>query len=166
VRSSPSCRSTSARRGRTAPWRPKTDARNLVDRLGEPADIAAEAQRRFGRLTRPAAGGREIGALLLLGVGGLLVPVLAWVAGVVLLWTSESWNRRDKILGTAFTVGALPGLVLLGALLAVGSSGATLTYSGNGVTTGGVNDASSALSAVLGPLLLVTVLILPILTAG
>jgi uncharacterized membrane protein len=48
------------------------DARNVLDRLGEPADIAAEAERRFGRLARPRAGAREIFAILLLGVGGCL----------------------------------------------------------------------------------------------
>jgi hypothetical protein len=131
----------------------ETDARNLVDRLGDPADIAAEAQRRFGRLTRPAAGGREIGALLLLGIGGLVLPVISWVGGILLLWTSESWNRRDKILGTVLTLGAAPGLLLLGALGSVH------------VTGGGGGDGSGGLSVVLPNLVLFGFLILPLLTA-
>jgi hypothetical protein len=130
----------------------ETDARNLVDRLGEPADIAAEAQRRFGRLSRPAAGAREIGALILLGVGGLLLPVIAWVTGVVLLWTSESWNRRDKILGTVLTLGAVPGLLLIGAVAAAH------------VSPRGGSDGSGLLD-VLAPNLVLITLILPLLTA-
>jgi predicted permease len=64
-------------------------------------------------------GGREIGALLLLTIGSFVIPVIGWAAGIVLLWTSEAWNRRDKIIGTLLTPG---GAVLIIVVVAVASS--------------------------------------------
>jgi uncharacterized membrane protein len=102
----------------------EADARDVLDRLGEPSAIAAEAHRRFGQRDRSAVGSREIGALLLLTVGSFLLPVIGWVAGILLLWTSQCWNRRDKIIGTVLTPGGML-LVFLGAALitATGGSG-------------------------------------------
>jgi len=97
----------------------EADARNLVDQLGAPGAIADEAQSRFGRRRRATVGGREIGALLLLTIGSFAIPVIGWAAGIVLLWTSEAWNRRDKIIGTLLTPG---GAVLIIVVVAVASS--------------------------------------------
>jgi hypothetical protein len=36
----------------------------------------------------------------MLSIGGVIVPVLGWVVGVVLLWGSDLWSRREKLLGT------------------------------------------------------------------
>ncbi len=47
----------------------EASVRSLLDRLGDPADIAADARERFG-------------------VGGLVLPVLGWFVGVALLWAS------------------------------------------------------------------------------
>jgi hypothetical protein len=139
------------------------DARNLLDRLGEPADIAAEAERRFGRLARPRAGAREIFAILLLGVGGVLIPFVGWMIGIVLLWTSEGWNRRDKVLGTVLTLGALPGFALLLAVPSTGTAvGSVTDPSGRVIST---QVFSSGPPAFVGPLVLTVVLVLPILTA-
>ena len=87
----------------------EADARNLVDRLGDPVEIAAEAHRRFGTLVRPTAGVREVAAVIFLSLG-LLLPFLGWFVGVVLLWTSDAWNRRDKIIGTVLTSGGSLGV--------------------------------------------------------
>jgi hypothetical protein len=38
-------------------------------------------------------------ALVLLLVGGF-VFVIGWFAGVILLWVSDAWTRREKLLGT------------------------------------------------------------------
>src|SRR5213078_2937027 len=46
--------------------------RNVLDRLGEPAEIAADARERFG-VKRPKTTWREIGALILLPFGGFLL---------------------------------------------------------------------------------------------
>jgi hypothetical protein len=68
--------------------------RNVLDRLGDPSEIAAEARERFG-VRRVSTTWREVGALILLPV-----PGLGWLAGVILLWTSDVWSRRDKVIGT------------------------------------------------------------------
>ena len=73
--------------------------RNVLDRIGEPAEIAAEARDRFG-ITPAKTTWREIGALILLPIGGFILPVLGWFVAVVLLWVSEAWNTRDKLIGT------------------------------------------------------------------
>jgi hypothetical protein len=62
---------------------------------------------------------------IILLVGGLLIPVLGWGAGVVLLWTSRAWTRRDKLIGTLIIPGGLmiPVLMLTAGLSAQASEG-------------------------------------------
>jgi hypothetical protein len=48
----------------------------------------------------------EVGALVLLTLGSL-VSWVGWVGGVLLLWTSDRWNRRDKVLGSLVLPGGL-----------------------------------------------------------
>jgi hypothetical protein len=95
--------------------------RTLLDRLGDPEEIAAEARERFGVAPRKV-GWKEVGALVLLPIGGVLIPVLGWVVGIVLLWVSDAWSTRDKLVGTLLFPGGL--LVPLGlGVMAEESSG-------------------------------------------
>lgn len=80
--------------------------RNLLDRLGDPADIAADARERFGVLPKKR-GLLEIATLVLLLVGGVVLPVIGWLVGVVLLWVSSVWSTRDKLIGTLVVPGGL-----------------------------------------------------------
>lgn len=48
----------------------------------------------------------EVAALVLLTVGSL-VSWVGWVGGVLLLWTSRRWDRRDKVLGSLVLPGGL-----------------------------------------------------------
>jgi hypothetical protein len=79
--------------------------REVLDRLGEPEEIAAEAgarpkaERRLGAL--------EVAAIALLLVGGMFPPILGWIVGVVLLWISDAWTTRHKLLGTLIVPGGL-----------------------------------------------------------
>lgn len=87
--------------------------RTLLDRLGDPADIVAAARDvdaagdgGVGPYPAPGApvfrapgAGREILAVLLLTVGSFL-PVLGWLVGVVLVWTSNRWKTGEKLLAT------------------------------------------------------------------
>ena len=52
----------------------------------------------------PGWGGREIAAVLMLGVGAVFLPVLAPAVGLALAWTSARWSRRDKIVATCVAV--------------------------------------------------------------
>ena len=76
---------------------PETEAgvRTMLERLGDPADIAAEARDRFGVQARPATPWLEVAAIVL-----LVIPFLGWVLGAVLVWLSRLWTTRDKLVGT------------------------------------------------------------------
>ena len=105
----------------------EAEVRGVIDRIGEPEDIAAEAQASLG-LRPHRAGALEVAALILLAVGGLvalvgvvggvllwvspswtwlIVPLVGWVVGVVLLWVSPSWTWREKLVGTLLIPGVL-----------------------------------------------------------
>ena len=95
--------------------------RTLLDRLGDPEEIAAEARERFG-VTPKKAGWNEVGALIMLPIGGVILPVLGWFIGIVLLWISDAWSTRDKLVGTLLFPGGLLLPLALG-VIAEGSSG-------------------------------------------
>jgi Transcriptional regulator PadR-like family len=105
---------------------PETEAgvRSLLERLGEPADIAAEARDRFGvqaRPARPATPWLEIATIVL-----LVIPFLGWVLGAILVWLSRLWTTGDKLVGT---VGGLSWVLGgLGTVMA-GRAGAPATTS-------------------------------------
>jgi uncharacterized membrane protein len=84
----------------------------LLDRVGAPDEIAAEARARLD--LRPAKpGSREVWALILLAVGGFFVPLIGWLVGVYLLWSSAVWSRTEKLIGTLATVELGGGLIAL-----------------------------------------------------
>lgn len=49
----------------------------------------------------------DIAALVLLLIGGIVVPVLGWIVGVILLWTSRRWEAWEKLIGTFVLPGGL-----------------------------------------------------------
>jgi hypothetical protein len=83
----------------------EADARNVLDQLGDPAEIASDARERFGIQASPF-GTKEVLAIVLLPVGGFVFFV-GWIVGVVLLWTSDAWTTREKLLGTLLPPGGL-----------------------------------------------------------
>src|SRR4029077_20712843 len=84
---------------------------NLLDRIGDPAEVAAAARDDVETTPQPA---RRIGAVEVLAL--VLTPVI-WPAGVVLLWLSPAWNTRDKLIGTLLPPGGYLFLLLVGPLL-------------------------------------------------
>ena len=89
----------------------ETDANvmNLLDRLGDPAEIVAEARSGTER-PRLAPGLRRFGTLEVLT---LALVLLAWPVGVILLWASRAWTTREKVLGLLLPPGGYPGAFLL-----------------------------------------------------
>jgi hypothetical protein len=85
----------------------EAEIRALLDRLGDPADIAAEARDRFGMQPRRRRSWIEVATLVLLPLGGVILPIVGWFVGVVLLWVSDAWTTRDKLLGTFVVPGGL-----------------------------------------------------------
>jgi hypothetical protein len=96
--------------------------RNVLERLGEPAEIAADARERFG-VKRVQTTWREIGALILLPFGGFILPAFGWFVGVVLLWISDSWSTRDKLIGTLVLPGGIAVPFFLFAFVGEGTGG-------------------------------------------
>ena len=132
--------------------------RNILDRLGDPADIVraaadtppgspawsgapSSAGHPAGQpATQPGrAGALELAAVLFLLLGGIVIPVLGWFIGVVLLWMSPRWTAKDKLLGTL----VWPGGLLAPALLAAAGAAA-------GLVASSVTTCTSA-DAVLAP---------------
>jgi len=140
------------------------DIRRLLERLGDPADIAADARERFGIQPRKRSW-VEVTALVLLSIGGI-VPVLGWLAGVILLWVSDVWNTREKLLGTLFApagwlVVAWLALQTLGAhgtacLSTTDEQGCTIIRSCSGGTSG--------FDRVFWPALLIAVVVASVAT--
>jgi hypothetical protein len=106
-----------------APPGDEADVRNVLERLGEPADIAEEARQRFG-IVRAKPGLRETLALILLPIGGVIVPVLGWIVGAILLATSNVWTNREKVVGLLLFPGGLLPAVALG----LGAGGPVCQY--------------------------------------
>ncbi len=80
------------------------DLLNILDRLGEPSELARDAlDREEGkRSVSPRWGWIEVAAIVL--------TILVWPAGVILVWLSRVWSAREKLMGTligavAFVVG-------------------------------------------------------------
>jgi hypothetical protein len=104
----------------------EAEARNVLERLGEPTDIVAEA----GAGQAPAArvGLCEWMAIPLLLIGGFIF-IVGWFVGVALLWTSRIWTVRDKLIGTLVVPGGLATVAVLFTFAASSSGG------GGGVCT-------------------------------
>jgi len=88
------------------------EVREILDRLGPPEQIAREAW--SAPASPPAVAGLlEVAAVILLLVGGVIVPFFGWIVGVVLLWCSKVWSPRAKAIGTL----VIPGGLLLASFL-------------------------------------------------
>jgi hypothetical protein len=146
--------------------------RALLDRVGDPELIAAEAG--IGKLSKSVRR-RDAWVPWLLLFGGfagyvvalafivvplaVVVGVIGWSIGLKMLWTSNTWGARDKVLGTLVLPGGLLAPVVL---LTTSTSPAQTCFSqgGPGIPTSTHCTATGfTLSPYLGiPLLLVTVL--------
>lgn len=96
--------------------------------LGDPALIAREAQADGSAGAAPApivvavaprepfakSRGFAIAAALTLGFGGIIVPVVGWVVGVVLVFLSPLWRRGEKIVAVVapFVVAGISILII------------------------------------------------------
>jgi HAAS len=132
-----------------------TEVLEALDQLGEPEAIVAEESRRLG-IPPVRAGGREWAAILLLLVGGVILPLIGWLVGAYLLWSSRVWSMRDKLLGTLVLPGgwmAVPVVAVTGASTQTCGGSATATHcTGSGTSLG-------------AGVLLVAVVVLPLITA-
>jgi uncharacterized membrane protein len=137
--------------------------RNALERVGDPADIAAEAREGLGIApARPRW--TDVAAIPLLLVGGFIPPVLGWIVGVVLLWISDVWSTRDKIIGTLVVPG---GLALPLGLTFIASNAPVSCEVAPGTNEFGpcVAATSSTMAGALEWIVLVFLVIAPIVVA-
>jgi uncharacterized membrane protein len=110
------------------PAQNEAETRILLERLGDPADIAADARQRFDVVpARP--GWMETAALVLLLFGGFAF-FFGWVIGLILLWSSAVWTPWEKLLGTLIVPGGLAGWFFLLAFVFSTSGASFLTLFG------------------------------------
>jgi hypothetical protein len=105
--------------------------RTLLDRVGDPAAIAAEAG-------APPPGSRrwDMWAPWLI-IFGPVASGLGWIAGVLILWTSPTWSRRDKLIATLVPPVGLVALffgLVTTLRAAAGCSGPAATCTTKGLT--------------------------------
>jgi hypothetical protein len=138
----------------------EVSVRALLDRVGDPEDIAAEA----GAASMPSRRG-DAWVVWLLLLGGFAAGI-GWFVGVALLWSSPTWRTRDKLLGTFVPPGGLLGLFLLGI-----TPGSSKSCSSGEVAAGQQAAATHcvthgfSLPLPIGLALLVGALVAPILVA-
>jgi len=145
----------------------ETDAAllNLLDRLGDPAELAREERDRLG-LRAP-----EPSRTRLLEVAALVLTPLIWPVGVILLWTSNAWNVRDKLIGTLILPGGLfTSLIVFFSVTSMKSQGCIARYQqgphGHQIhQTNTCSGGISGIGTVLAVLVVVLILFSPILTA-
>jgi Kef-type K+ transport system membrane component KefB len=104
---------------------------------------------------------RENLTIALLLFGSLLV-IAGWFFGVALLWTSDRWSRRDKIIGTLLLPGGIP-VALLFALIA-GARFGSCGVDSSGRSTG-CSYGPSLLPEPIATALLVLGIAIPMATA-
>jgi uncharacterized membrane protein len=132
--------------------------RNVLERVGEPAVIAQEARERFG-MKRVRSGIREVLVLILLPIGGFIVPVVGWVIGAILLATSQVWTSREKVIGLLVVPGGLLPAGLVG--LTAGSRVCNEVIENGRVVS---ETCSGSMPVWLGSVIMAVLVIAPIWT--
>ena len=148
-----------AARSELGPQPTEAQIRTMLERVGDPAAIAAEASQAQVDGSVPRPGWREVVTLILLPIGGIIVPLLGWFIGVALLWTSEHWSVRSKLIGTLVVPGGL-ALPLSLAMFPVFTEGCTSSpepatggEASGTVCTGGTPGWLDVVGPVVGVLL-------------
>jgi hypothetical protein len=144
--------------------------RTVLDDLGDPEEIVGAAEATPGSASSRAGDrppGYEIVTVVLLLIGGLVVPVLGWIVGVVMLWASNRWRISDKLLGTLIWPG---GLAAPFAVLVLGAGLATLPasvcyVSGRAGPGGHQITTTNCTPAVIPPWLAITIFAIAALAA-
>ena len=100
------------------------EAEQRIAALGDPAFIAAEAKAASPRpaarpVPQPDREGTSyaVTASLLVALGGVIVPVLGWVAGLLMVWMSRQWWRWEKVVASL----VVPAVGLMAVALALSS---------------------------------------------
>lgn len=100
-------------------------------------------------------------AIALLLFGSLLL-IAGWLIGFVLLWTSDRWNRRDKLIGTLILPGGIPAALLFALIAGARFGSCGVDRSGR---SAGCRYGPSLLPEPIATALLVLGIAVPVATA-
>jgi hypothetical protein len=146
----------------------ETDATilNILDRLGDPAAVVAEARERLGiRAPQPYRPG-------LLEIAAVILVPFFWPVGVILLWMSPAWRWPDKLIGSLVPPGGYLAVFFVGAAVATIHSGTGSTCVSVAQATAQAIQSScqgsppSPLETAGSVLLALLFYALPLITAG
>ncbi len=110
----------------------EVSVRNVLDRLGPPGEIvraeredpATPSTPQVGAPAPPAVppwGALEVAALVTLAAGGIVLPVLGVLLGLLMAWLSDRWSTQQKLVASAIVL--LPMILVLPvALISAGRS--------------------------------------------
>jgi uncharacterized membrane protein len=144
----------------------EASVRNVLDRVGDPEDIAAEARDRLD-IREPRTSWTDPLAIVLLLVGGFLW-LIGWVAGVVLLWLSDVWSTRQKLIGTLVVPGGLLAAFMFVTMPARYTSTSCTTSTVNGIETSvcqSVGDSAGIFGQGLALVVFILLIVGPIATS-
>lgn len=88
----------------------------VLDELGTPEGIAEAARAESGISHRRGVNGDvayDVLSVLLLLFGGFLVPVVGWLAGVIMIWNGPRWTLADRWIATLAWPAAIAPLAAL-----------------------------------------------------
>jgi uncharacterized membrane protein len=103
--------------------------RNVLERLGPPEEIVATAAG-DAPPAAPADPRERPGALEIIGLIALVVPIVGWLAGGIVVSLSRAWTRQDKRIALL-----LPWLLVLVSIVSALATGASTTSSDPGAST-------------------------------
>jgi hypothetical protein len=131
------------------PLATEPEARNALERLGAPEAIVAAEQPGPDKPVT-ARGTKEMAAILLLLFGGFIAG-FGWLVGVILLWGSSAWTRREKWIGTLVTPGGLALPFFIVGMTSLSSESCVSTRNGHEhcTTAGGGHITWIVISAIL-----------------
>lgn len=137
----------------------EAQVRTVLERLGDPDEIieAETPGRSRGQRTR---GAQEWAAIFLILFGGYFFGI-GWLIGLILLWSSEAWTTRDKLIGTLIIPGGLGALPIVLLSVSTTSSGVCTSPIGGAAHCTNTGDGANPF-AIAGIILLV---LAPIATA-
>ena len=110
------------------------DARSRIAELGDPQFIAASAREEVPP-KRQDAGWYTVLTIVLIAVGGIIVPVVGWFVGIAMLWWSRTWTLRDKLIGTLVLPVVLAVSLLVGVLASASTGQESLLSNDGGFPT-------------------------------
>jgi hypothetical protein len=108
---------------------------------------------------------RELLAVLLLTVGSIL-PVLPWLVGVALLWTSDRWRVGEKLLATLVWPLGYAGVLVATGFVATGTTTCVSSASAADAPAAPEHCSTTGMPETLGIVLLVVLVVAPLVVNG